>query len=582
MVLAGSVDNTVTVISDRLNGETSTEKTATAQISLSPGTFSIKVKKLANGGDHTASAGESVPWDLTFTNSGTGYLTINELRDTLPTYLAYLGDTVPVYTPDASGMLGAPTQMTQVGNDLVFTWPANARTMAPGETFSVRLMLEVQPGLAAGDRATNEMTVTTAETLAACSNIDSGGSTTGAWAADHSTCGTTDYVTPTIGPNLFTVKGVRGALPGASNPANPSQECKDSLAATGGSYYRAPCAANSYIGGVDQWVLRAQNAGTTGVDNMVMFDPLPAPGDTYLISGSSRASTYRPQMLNDLKTTAPAGTTITVEVTTSPHACDGTWAGLETHEPCEQNSEVWTTADSGTDWAKVTAFRIALDFATTPDRVLTPGEFVDVTFSTKNVAATTADPSGAEVDVPVVDSYAWNQFGVKYFNTGASSYRKIAPARMGIHLGTGSVRINKVLTGNYPNYLPMSFVVSVACTVQGAPLNMGTFSTVNLNTANGLSQVIDGLPLGSECTMTETQTRGATLVNFAGTGVLRVSATSASVTVASGTTVVTLTNHFDDPLAFTGASGIASMILLALALLGLGGFFLWRGRRRLS
>ena len=398
MVLAGTVDNTVTVISDRLNGETSMEKSATAQISLSPGTFSIKVKKLANDGDHTASAGESVPWDLTFTNSGTGYLTINELRDTLPTYLAYLGDTAPVYTPDASGMLGAPTQLSQVGNDLVFTWPANARTMAPGETFSVRLMLEVQPGLSAGDRATNEMTVTTAETLASCANIDSGGSTTGAWATDHSTCGTTDYVTPSIGPNLFTVKGVRGALPGASNPANPSQDCKDSLAATGGSYYRAPCAANSYIGGVDQWVLRAQNAGTTGVDNMVMFDPLPAPGDTYLISGSSRASTYRPQMLNDLTTNAPAGTTITVEVTTSAHACDGTWAGLESHAPCEQNSEVWTPADSGTDWANVTAFRISLDFATTTAGVLTPGEFVDVTFSTKNVPATTADPTGAEVE----------------------------------------------------------------------------------------------------------------------------------------------------------------------------------------
>ena len=582
MVLAGSVANTVTVVSDRLNGESSAERTSAAQISLSPGTYTLKVKKLANAGDHTASAGESVPWDLTFTNTGTGYLTINELRDTLPTYLEYLGDVVPAYTPDASGLLGAPTQMAQVGNDLVFTWPANERTMAPGETFSVRVMLEVQPGLAAGDRATNEMQVTTAETLASCSNIDNGGTTTGAWASNRSTCGTTDYVTPTIGPNLFTIKGVRGALAGASNPANPSQECRASLNATGGSYFRAPCAANSYIGGVDHWVLRAQNAGTTGVNHMVIFDPLPAKGDTYLISGSSRASTYRPQMLNDLTTTAPAGTTMTVEVTTSAHPCDGTWAGLEGQEPCEQDSEVWTAASAGTDWIAVTAFRITLDFSTTQGGVLTPGEFVDVTFSTKNVAATAADPSGADVDVPIVDSYAWNQFGVKYLNTGASLYRKIAPARTGIHLGIGSLRIDKILTGQYSNFLPKSFVVGIACTVQGAPVNMGAFSSVALNSVDGFSRVIDGLPLGSECTMTETASGGASLVSFTGTGVARVSSTSATVTVGSGTTIVTLTNSFEDPLAFTGATGIAGLILLALALLGLGLFLVERARRRIS
>jgi hypothetical protein len=235
-----------------------------------------------------------------------------------------------------------------------------------------------------------------------------------------------------------------------------------------------------------------------------------------------------------------------------------------------------------TDWAAVTAFRITLDFSTAPGGVLTPGEFVDVTFSTKNVAATGADPSGASVDVPVVDSYAWNQFGVKYFNTGASSYRKIAPARMGIHLGTGSLRIDKVLAGNYPNFLPMSFVVGVACTVQGAPLNMGALSSVRLNSVDGFSRVIDGLPLGSECTMTETDTGGASLVSFAGTGVARVSSTSATVTVGSGTTIVTLTNTFQDPLAFTGASGIAGLVVLALALLGLGLFLVVRARRRIS
>ncbi len=580
VVLSGSVDNTVTVISDRLNGETSAVRTSADQIGLSAGTFELEVNKLANGGNRTASAGESVPWDLTFTNAGTGFLTITELRDTLPAYLVYLGDTAPAYTPDSSGTLPEPANLAQVGNELVFAWPSDDRTMAPGETFSVRLWLEVQPGLTSGQRATNEMTVTTAETLASCSNIVGGGSTTGAFASDPTTCGTTDYVTPSVGPNLFTVKGVRGSLEGAENPANPSQECVASLTATGGSYFRAPCAANSVIGGVDEWVMRAQNAGTTGLEEMVLFDALPNGGDRYLISGSSRGSAYRPQMIDDLDITAPAGTDILIEVTASADPCYGTWAGLEGQNPCEQNAEVWSTTGPSTDWSAVTAFRITVDFDPTAAGMLSPGEFVDVTFSTENVPATTSNPSGASVDVPVVDSYAWNQFGVKYLDTGASAYRKIAPARMGIHLMTGALEIDKVVTGLYATEAPSSFVAEVACTVEGAPVNMGEFSSLVLSRADGFSRVIDGLPSGSVCVMTETDSGRADVVSFAGTDVSRVSTVSASIPITSETAIVTLTNHFDTELAFTGVTGVRALVLLALALIAFGAMLALRGQGR--
>jgi len=582
VVLAGTVANTVTAISDRLNGESSVERTSAAQISLSPGSYAIKVNKLANEGNRTASAGESVPWDLTFTNSGTGFLTITELRDTLPTYLVYLGDTAPVYTPDPSGMLPAPANLTQVGNQLVFTWPSGSRTMSPGETFSVRLKLEVQPGLAAGQRATNEMAVTTAETLSSCSNIVGGGSTTAAFATDPTTCGTTDYVTPSVGPNLFTVKGVRGSLPGAENPANPGQECQASLTATGGSYYRAPCAANSVIGGVDEWVLRAQNAGTTGLQEMVLFDALPSASDRFLISGTSRGSAYRPQMLDDLAIAAPAGTHIGIEVTFSADPCYGTWAGLEGQNPCEQNSEAWSVAGPGINWSAVTAFRVTLDFLPTAAGMLAPGDFVDATFSSKNMPATTADPSGASVDVPVTDSYAWNQFGVKYLDSGASAYRKIAPAREGVHLMTGALQLDKVITGTYAGLAPSSFVVDVVCTVEGAPLNVGQFSRLVLSRADGFTRTIRGLPTGSECTMTESSSGGASTAGFSGIGVARVSSVSASVPVTSATAVITLTNHFDRPLAFSGVTGVRELVLWAVALLMLGSFLTLRGRRRLS
>src|SRR5690606_5096850 len=99
------------------------------------------------------------------------------------------------------------------------------------------------------------------------------------WTLDPTTCGASDYVTPAVGPNLFTVKGVRGAAPGAINPVDPSVVCLQNLTATGGDYYRAPCAANSVVGGIDEWVLHVENAGTTGVSEVEIFDALPAPND---------------------------------------------------------------------------------------------------------------------------------------------------------------------------------------------------------------------------------------------------------------------------------------------------------------
>ncbi|GAA4429190.1 hypothetical protein GCM10023169_31180 [Georgenia halophila] len=508
VALNGEVENTVTVVSDRLNGESSEAKATSAVIDLSLGTFALEVNKLANNGNHTASPGQSVPWDLTFRNAGTGYLTITELRDSLPAHLEYLGED-PVHTGDDDGLLGTDVAVAQDGRDLVFTWPEGERRMAPGETFTVRIMLELQPGLATGEHATNTMTVRTAEELAGCGNIEGGGSTTDAWTLDPSTCGTTDYVTPSVGPNLFTVKGVRGALAGATNPNNPAQVCAPSLTATGGEYYRTPCAANSVIGGTDDWVLRSLNAGTVPVEEMVLFDQLPVTGDQMLLSGSARGSVFRPQLLDGLDVTAPEGTTVVVEVTTRAGVCVGTWSGLTTNEPCAQNGEVWVPLEDDTDLSVVTGLRVSLDFGSTQAGALTPGQFVDVTYSTENVPASDANPSGAPSAVPATDSYAWNQFGVKYRNAGADEFNKIAPSAVGVHLLFGSIEVHKEITGPAAGYAPAEFLADVTCTVEGVELSMGDDAVVELTDDNGYSHRIGGIPLGAECVVDEQGEQGS-------------------------------------------------------------------------
>lgn len=502
VALAGTVPNTVTVISDRLNGETSGEKSTTASIALSPGTFRIAVNKQVNDGlSHFATAGDLVPWDLSFTNAGTGYLTIDELRDLLPSHLVYLGD-APVYSADPAGLLPEPESLVQDGSELVFSWPDGAR-MAPGETFSVRILLQLQPGLGLGQQAINEMTVHTGEKLQSCTNSLPGGSVTDAWADDDTTCGTTEYVTPANATSLFVVKGVRGERQGAILPGRPDVICQQNLVVTGGAYFRSPCAANSQIGGTDAWVLRAQNGGTSEMAEMVLFDQLPVAGDRSLISGGSRGSAYRPQMLDDLAVNAPQGTTTVVEVTTSTGVCTGTWANLVNQTPCAQNGEVWAVADADTDWSVVSGIRVSLDFRTSTAGALTPGQFVDVTYSSTNVVASADDASGAPAVVPASDSFAWNQFGVKFRDEDETRFQRIAPSPVGVHLVVGALRVDKQVTGPAADYAAGEFRADVVCTIDGVPLDLGADAVVVLDEGDGFSRRIDGIPLGASCTVTE-------------------------------------------------------------------------------
>ncbi|WP_309133937.1 DUF5979 domain-containing protein [Cellulomonas sp.] len=538
-----AVENTVVAQSDRLDGDASEQRASAALVRLSEGTHRIGVTKLANGGDRVVDVGTAVPWDLSFENTGTGYLTVTELRDTLPSSLVWTGETAPVVTTTPGGLLGTDVRVERDGADVVLTWPQDARTMAPGERVTVRLLLELQPGLTESDRAVNTMTVRTAETLEACSPLDAARPVTGAWAADATTCGAQDHVSPRGGPNLFTVKGVRGAGDGAATAGGA--ECEPLLDATGGAYYRTPCIARSVAGGVDDWVLRVVNGGTTSVDELTVFDQLSAPDDTMIVSGSRRGSTHRPQVVaGSLRVSAPSGATVVTEVTTTAQPCVATWGGLTTLAVCEQNGEEWQAVSDATDWSAVTGLRVRVDLRTSAAGALRSGEHVDVTFSTRNVLATADAPDG----VPVTGAdevVAVNQFGVKYRDTGASTWKKIAPATVGVRVPTGPLEVRKVVDGPAAGYAPDAFTATLACTFDGAPLDLGAAAAVTLDAAGGFAARVDGVPVGAECQVTEDGAPGS----FGETerdGVARVvvaAPAAADGTVPAGQ-VATLTNTY--------------------------------------
>ncbi|SFK18969.1 hypothetical protein SAMN05216467_2407 [Cellulomonas sp. KH9] len=502
-----AVENVVVAQADRLNGEVSQERASAAVVTAFEGTHELAVTKLANGGDRTVDVGRAVPWDLTFGNTGTGYLTVAELRDTLPASLVWTGETAPEVTVPAGGGMSDRVTVTRDGADLVVAWPADARTLAPGESVTVRLQLELQPGLGAGQRAVNTMTVRTDQTLDACTAIDGSRPVTGAWASDATTCGATDHVQPRSGPNLFTVKGVRGSQPGAATP--DGQECSPLVEATGGAYYRTPCVARSLVGGVDDWVLRVVNGGTTSVEELTVFDPLAAAGDTMIISGQPRGSVYRPQVVaGSLQVTAPTGATVVTEVTTTPDVCAGTWAGLTSAGVCEQSGESWAPVGPGTDWSAVTGLRVRVDLRTSAGGALLSGQAIDVTFSTRNVPADADAPDGVPAGVAADDVVAWNQFGVRYRDLGAAEWKKIAPAKVGVEVLTGPLEVRKVVDGAAAGYAPTSFTADVVCTLDGAALDLGAAALLTLDDASGYVARLDGIPLGARCAVTETGAPG--------------------------------------------------------------------------
>ncbi|RKR76384.1 DUF11 domain-containing protein [Frondihabitans australicus] len=489
---------------------------ATASFFLDPGTFRLDVAKDPQNDTHTVVVGDTIPWTLRFTNTGTGYLTVQNLVDTLPASMEWDGNT-PTYQDSAGGLLptsGVSVAFDQTANALTFTWPSGEQRLAPGEAFTVTLGLILQPGLTSGQHSTNQMVVTTAQSLAACTNTSGNGQGTVS-GLPSTECGTTNYVTPQPGPALYTSKGVKGdvtdALPtisGAVNVNSPATPCvTDRL-----GYYRYPCVANTQVGGTDQWRLAAANSGTVPYRALTLVDPLPTRGDRLLATGSSRGSTFRPvfDVAYGMNITAPAGTTITWQVTTTPNVCVGTGAtsSWTTNPTC--TGATWVDgADYTGDGTDVTGLRVILDFTTTATGTLAPGGRVQALFQTIDQPQTAQDPTGAPTTAPVGAELAWNQFGAVATTTTRAAIAPRAPVKAGVTLAGGSLTITKTIDGPAAADAPTSFSADVACTVAGQPVDLGGQSPVTLDAADLYTATIQGIPLGAACSTTEAGDSGS-------------------------------------------------------------------------
>lgn len=544
-------------VDDPESVENSLVADAEADITLSSGFFALSVNKSVKAA-REVEVGTDSAWELSFTNTGTGLVTITELIDYLgnsdaagnheddSSYLAVAAAGNPSYSTSPGGTLSTEgvTYEYDPDTDLIkWTWPEGGQRMQPGEKFTISINLELQPGLKSGQKAFNSMEVHTkqvltggaigAQTVPAFTNSDPAMQTNpdnGSWAVagDSGTqgAGTKDYIEPLAIESLFAQKAVYGYHPAGAGSATHADECQATVVGQDGAHYvPSPCISNTRYstaeGVVDKWLLRVNNTTTVDVNELVFFDELPVEGDGLVIGGASRGSTYRPVMTGDIEVQVPDDVTIesqTIEITEDKGACEGAWDQMLAtpgETPCESGDATWTNIEDGQiDWAKVAGIRVRLTFE--DHAPLANGDSADVVYSTYNLIE--SDPAtNLKSSVPAVGQQAWNQFGTQWNQAGVWGQR--APAAVGVSPATGSLQIEKALEGEAQHYAPATIDFSVACSIRqfglDDPIDLEMSDDANVTLTKGDdgqydTARVDGIPLGATCTVTELGDTGAT------------------------------------------------------------------------
>ena len=537
--------------------------TANASMTLATGTFLASISKTP--AIASSPAGETVNFTLVMRNTGTGYLDNPVVTDILPANatmpfggsLLFDPTSEITYSTSTGGILPT-TGQTVAYNDttrrIQITWPAGNR-LAPGETYTIVIPLQLAPGLRATDPAAlNTFTFSSDRTLGAdCGNATSNGRPV-TTATPRTNCTTTAVVTTYQASAISSFKGVKGdvgtgtvSTRGATNVNNAATAC----VADGQGFYRQPCAANTVVGGTDLWKLQFVNGGNIDASTATIVDVLPTPGDRYLRSGLARGSNFTPAFAGGLQLATSGesvGTTIQWDVTTTPTPC----ANYDTDSTCT-NTATWVDGSTfpAASYGSVTAVRVRFDFTAATGGVLKPGASVAVTYRTVNTPTTTAGDTRAPVAASVTPARAWNSFGV-YARFTNNDERRVEPVRAGVQLATGSIQTTKVIAGVSAAYAPTSYSATASCTVAGVNVPLPASGAITLAAANATPYVarIDGIPVEAVCRIVE----GATDAESVDYAPAAPTGTGAQVTVATaGTTTAavpaaqraTITNTFD-------------------------------------
>lgn len=478
-----------------------------ATLSFVEGDPQLSVDKTPNS---AIAPGESAPFELKVTNSGTADLPGLVVKDLLPAGLIFdeslMGDggepfkLVAAQVPAGTESIPTPrlTQVREGGRVTELHWSFGDWVMRPGTTFTLQIQVGLAPGVTAGLVSTNLMGASATAARLGCAP-GSALEETGSFGPGRY-CTDSAAVTTKAGAAFQARTWVAGndALGWYDNRAGKAVAVGGgtcpSLTERGRTYTAYPCVALVSPGDRYDNLLRLVNAGTESATSMVVIDRFPVQGDKgVVLSGTERGTQWnnRP-ILASAPELVGSGELTTTYAHSEAGVCTG---GLSMTGACP--SGAW--ADPFGPAAVAAQMRVRWQ---TP---LVPGGGVSITF---------AMDTPLEVERRGDPTIAWNSFGHAETTLRANGQPRVLsptePIQVGVATTYGTLRVSKELIAN-PGGLPVgdrAYPMRYEC--RRTPIGHAeqVVAEGSLSLKPGESSTVSGIPAGATCEVWETDPAG--------------------------------------------------------------------------
>ncbi|ACQ79028.1 conserved repeat domain protein [Beutenbergia cavernae DSM 12333] len=527
-VTSNSVDGTVTgadLVVDPDTGDlvpVSGDDTDDAQILYAHATNAVAIVKDFNGvpSGGTAAPGAVIPMNIAITNTGNrpivdpvvvddpmpadadgAQLRLADVADPFAYALSGAADPDPS-TPDLpEDPADVTADVTGDIDALAFTFPPGS-ALEVGQTYTITVMVRFRVGLPAQTLVQNTAAVTGDRPWDGCeARLNP---TTGACEADAD-------ITPIGAGVLAQSKFVKATnddeLDVFVDPAAPIQDVECIPGADG--FYAYPCTPVIAPGGLETWRIRVDNVGNLPMDRVVVYDRWPALGDTGSFADSPRGSQWSPIFTIDPPPTlinAPPGAEILAAYTTSDDYCMDDLNDPINAPQCPDDPVAGWVEFTGAETPELVASITALRFIVTfpEDDLFQPGEFIGFEGTTRTPA--TAPEAGDR-------SIAWNSAAASAVVVSPQGDIDLLPTegtKVGVATATGSLQVDKLVTGPGADFAPDEFELFVQCTSAiGTPVET-VLDPIPITVTPGEPVTVPNLPYGAECTITEDGSNGET------------------------------------------------------------------------
>ncbi len=557
--VAGTATNTSTAqaISSDLDANdqpvTSPIAEATDTIVYQHADNSVQIRKTPDG--NQVPPGPAFTYTMVVTNTGDVDIVDPVITDDLPVDgdgpMIVLADP-PNYTYDIEGGTGLPelpllVTVTDDSTDptdptVTFEFPPGS-TLPIGASYTITFDATLRAGLPAGTEFTNEVGIVAARSWDSCDGdpSDDIDPDTGECLAEA-----TNSVQLAGAMSVSKLVRAEGSdeLGYTTDPAVASADPADCVPDTDGFSAR-PCIPIAEPGGDVDFRLRFVNSGNRDIDRVLGIDSLPAPGDTLAtVPAIDRGSEWQPVFSGDRPELVDAGIgTLNVWYTTGASTCDAVTPTVADDGAAPPNllcpALDWVAWPEGdplpVDPSTVTGLQVEI----LPTEPLGPADTVDV--DVRMVAPAFDPDADYTADAAQPDEITYNTVGttgriVDAQGAPVNYTLPSEPPRVGAALANGPLRVLKIVSGDASQWAPALFPATLSCVSAGEDVPLPD-DVAQLSLVPGDPQVINNLPWGADCTLSEETDQGQT------------SATSTTATVGRDDQLirtVELVNVYDD------------------------------------